>query len=214
MKWDEEAVEAAIRALPMRTDGKAPEISEAVEMIRIGLWAGQVNTRSRARSATRKQTMAELKTLCDLCRKLHEHLHNRMRSPALRLVEQEIRAGAEERARNGRRPVYHPLLLTDQLEATFFAARSAWIRAERGDDLPQPGGKSRKPAAQEVTRQCATVFQAVTGKPAARNYNTPASIEQGPFLKFVGEVIAALDIEAKPAGQTRRYMENGAAKAG
>lgn len=207
MKWDEAAVEAAIRALPMRTDGMAPEVLEVVEMIQIGLWIGQANARSRARPATRSQTMAELKELCDLCRELYDHIENRMRSPALRLVEQTLKAGAEERARENRRPIYHPLLLTDQLKATFLAARTGWIGARRGDDLPQPQGQSRKPAAREVTSQCAIAFEAVTGKPAARKYDLHANSECGLFVKFLGEIFEALGIDAKPAGQAKLLME-------
>lgn len=212
MKFDEAAIEAAVRALPMRADGLEPDVSEAVRMIGIAAWIGQANARPRARTATHKQTLAELKKLCDLCRDLYKHIETRMRSPALRLVEQTIRKGAEERATKSQRPIYHPLLLSEQLEATFLAARTAWVEVKGGAELPQPQARGTKPAARDVTGIVARVFESVTGTPAARAYDMAASKEGGPFVEFLGRVFDALGIKASPAGQAKLYLEKRASK--
>ena len=112
MKWNEAAVVAAVSALPVRTDGRAPDVAEMVMMIKVGVWSGQGNTARRARQATRKQTLAELKALCKRCRELYQHIETEMHSPALRLVEKKIAEGREERESKGKRPLYDPLLLT------------------------------------------------------------------------------------------------------
>jgi hypothetical protein len=94
MIWNDEAIakiEAAIRALPVRTDGKAPEVDRIIELIAMGTFAGRSNTRPRARRATQKQTQADLRKLCALCEKMFDHVENKMRSPALRMLEQAIR---------------------------------------------------------------------------------------------------------------------------
>lgn len=212
MKWDEAAVESAIRSLPMRDDGKMPDVSEMVTLIRLGAWSGQGNTRSRARSATQKQTMAELRKLCDLCRELYEHIEAKMHSPALRMVEEQIRTGRAMREAKGERPLHHPLLLTVQVEGTFAAARAAWLDAKNGGDLPQPTNRGTKPAARDVTSRCANVFESVTGRPPARNYDAYTGQEGGAFLDFLGRIFDAVGLKAKPAGQAKLLLEKRAAK--
>ena len=207
MKWDEAAVEAAIRALPVRTDGKAPDVSQMVEMVRLGVWTGQVNTLPRARGATQKQTMAELKTLCELSRDLAEHIM-KMHSPALRMVEKHMQEVREERKRNGeRRPLYVPLLLTIQLEGTFDAGKAAWHEAKNGGDLPQPGNRGTKPAAKQVAFMCARAFEAVTGKKSTYSNPSAGGKAQGQFLDFLGDVFRALGIPASPESMAREVRE-------
>lgn len=203
MKWNEPAVAAAIQALPPRTDGKSMDIDEAVDMMRLRVWGGSISTLARARTATRKQTLAELKKLCDLCRELHEHIGFRMHSPALRMVEASIRDGKEDRAVAGRRPLYHPLVLNIQLEGMFEASRTAWLQAQEGCDLPQPAKRGTKPGAKDVTTVAASVFEAVTGRSAARSYSDASSREGGAFLGFLTAVFDALEVNAKPARQLR-----------
>lgn len=211
MKWDEAAIEGAIRGLAVRDDGKAPEVSEMVEMIRLGVWSGQMNTRARARHATRAQTMKDLEVLCKLCFELFDHIENKMRSPALRMVETKLREGRDERKDRGERPLYHPLLLTIQLAGTLEAAEAAWQQAKDGADLPQPAKRGTTVAAKEITFICARVFESVTGRAPARDYDAYAAREGGSFLDFVGKIFTALDVKAKPAGQVRMFMEKSAA---
>lgn len=207
MRWDEAAVTSAIQSLPARTDGKGMEIGEAVMMMKLAMWSGDGNTAARARPATRKQTLAELRKLCDLCRELHQHIELRMHSPALRMVEAQISEGRDAREAKGERPLYHPLALNIELEGTFEAARAAWLQVKDGADLPQPANRGTKPGAKDVTFVAARVFEGVTGRAPARNYNAYADREGGDFLDFLGKIFDALGVKAKAAGQAKLLME-------
>lgn len=212
MKWDVEPVTAAFQSLS--ADLSAEVVAQEVQTFKIAAWAGHSNTRARARPATRQQTLAELKKLCELCRELHEHIEHRMHSPALRMVEAKITAGKDGRATKGKRPLYHPLLLNIQLEGMFEASRAALIAVKNDAELPQPNSRGQKPDAAMIANVCLRDFERLTGRRASVIVNSMTNEAGGPFVDFLAKIFVALGIKASPVSQARTAIEKRASETG
>jgi len=184
-------------------------LGEAVLFMKVGLLAGTINTAARARPATRKQTLVELRKLCDLTRNLHNHISTVMHSPALRLIEAELKKENAQQDSTGNHSLAQPLLLDVQLKGMFEAARKAWTLARDGGELPQPTNRGTKPGAKDVTRVAMRVFEQVTGESAGRQYSEADAKEGGATLAFLTAIFDALAVRAKPAGQLRLWKKHG-----
>jgi len=77
-----------------------------------------------------------------------------------------------------------------------------------GEDFSN-GGQPAKTTAHFVAKQCATVFQALSGNPPTMitEAHNRGHYARGPFLEFVKDIFEAFALDASPEGMARKVIK-------
>ena len=189
---------AALAALPQDNPKiGAKELDQIANAIQIGAGLGRIGEMPRARKASPKTAEAELVKYAKLCRALGVQIQSMSQTS---LGHLKAHAG----------DALHPLQLFDHLSRAIENGRRAFhdLPEELPDD--QLTGAPKKVSASRATRQAARAYQEITGSKPTRV--TIAGKAGGPYLEYLGQVFAALEITASPEAQARAMEESRASK--
>src|SRR5215203_415448 len=102
-------------------------------------------------------------------------------------------------------PKRHPLVLRDELASLSFSATGGADQLREAPALTKTGAPCKR-SAEAVTTQAAQTYKKLTGKKPRPHAN--GNQAGGPFLRFLGEIFAILEIKASPEGQIKRHGKN------
>ena len=101
----------------------------------------------------------------------------------------------------------HPRVLASDVQALIKVVEAS-LRTLISDPNPTHGTRPKKNAATGVARTAIEVYERLTGENATVITDQRDNRAKGPFLDFIRELFAALDIEASPELRARAVLED------